>query len=167
MIVPIREIMIVGEIAMVPLTRGLFSIIDAADVDLVAGVNWYAGSNNYAQRKVKVKRGRQDMVRLHRHITGARDGLYVDHINGNPLDNRRANLREATNSQNQANARKRSGSVSPLKGVTWMRSSRKWRAQIKRDGKTIYLGCFDTEQGAHEAYAAAAPIVHGEFARVA
>jgi hypothetical protein len=92
----------------------------------------------------------------------------IDHINGDKDDNRLSNLREATHMQNQWNKAKakRSGVHSPLKGASYHRSSGLWRARIRLDGKERSLGYFTTEQQAHEAYARAAVVAHGEFARI-
>ena len=86
----------------------------------------------------------------------------LDHINGDKLDNRISNLREANKSQNGANKHAiRSG----LKGCCWNRGNNKWQASIRKNGKRTFLGYFDTEQEAHDAYCSAALIYHGEFAR--
>lgn len=87
----------------------------------------------------------------------------VDHINGNPSDNRILNLRIATPAQNRANAKLSRNNKIGLKGVS--RSKKKWIAMIYRDYKPIILGRFDTPQEAHRAYVAAAHELHGEFAR--
>lgn len=84
----------------------------------------------------------------------------IDHINGNPSDNRWVNLREATVSQNHANKR----SLNGLKGVSASRS--RWRATIQVNGRTKHLGVFDTPEAAHEAYAEAAHAHFGQFARL-
>lgn len=91
----------------------------------------------------------------------------IDHINGDGDDNRPANLRAATLSLNGANAKKRSGRSSQLKGVTWHAGCRKWQASIKVGGKCHYLGLFQEEAAAHEAYVAAATMYFGQFARAA
>ena len=84
----------------------------------------------------------------------------IDHVNMDPLDNRVANLREATMTQQRANQRVRRDSKSGVKGVQQTKSGR-WRARIaSRD-----IGHFDTPQEAHSAYVAAAKREFGEFAR--
>lgn len=98
--------------------------------------------------------------------TGKWPTLDIDHINGNPSDNRIANLREATRSQNMRNKRVSSHNISGFKGVFWCKQRLKWRTNIRSDGKSIYVGHFDTPEDAHRAYAEAAAKIHGEFARV-
>lgn len=86
----------------------------------------------------------------------------LDHQNGVRDDNRIANLREATPSQNQANSKpKRNG----LKGVCWNKRLQKWQANITINGKLICLGRFGSEIQAHEAYCKSAQSVFGDFAR--
>jgi hypothetical protein len=86
---------------------------------------------------------------------------FLDHIDGNPLNNRIENLRPATITQNQAN-RKAQKSITGLKGVS--PNHKRFKAQIKISGKQMYLGTFDTPEEAHAAYLAAAKKIHGEFA---
>jgi hypothetical protein len=102
---------------------------------------------------------------MHCLIMGAKG---IDHVNGNGLDNRRENLRPATNSQNMANRRPNINSSSPYKGVTWAPNcgSGKWRANIKIDGASHTLGFFEDVREAAEAYDAAARVAFGEFARL-
>lgn len=76
---------------------------------------------------------------------------YLDHINGDPSDNRIANLREATPSQNGFNRRKDRRNKSGRTGVTWCASSKKWRADIGKNGKVLRLGRFNTLEAAIEA----------------
>jgi hypothetical protein len=90
----------------------------------------------------------------------------LDHINMNKSDNRIENLREATNSQNQRNRKSRKGSDGwgRLKGAQWNHRDKRWVAQAALDnGKTTYLGSFDTEAEAHAAYCEAAKKCYGEF----
>lgn len=87
----------------------------------------------------------------------------IDHINGSRSDNRIANLRAATQQQNQANKLKTGGS-SQYKGVHFRKDVGKWSAMIRVDQKTRALGLFRTEEEAHGAYCAAAKDAFGEFA---
>ena len=89
----------------------------------------------------------------------------IDHVNCNPADNRIANLRLASRTENNRNRVKRSGCSSQYKGVTWDKQWRKWRAAIRIDGKLMRLGAFDDEYQAHLAYCAAADEHFGEFKR--
>jgi len=91
----------------------------------------------------------------------------LDHENGETADNRFANLRLATHSQNIANSRLRRDSTSGLKGVSFYTSAGKWGANISKDGRRHYLGLFNTPEEAHAAYCAAAGELQGEFARTA
>jgi hypothetical protein len=93
------------------------------------------------------------------------DGL-LDHANGDRADNRIANLRPATVSQNKANSKLRSDNKSGFKGV-YASELGGWRAEIRCDGKLHYLGRFGTPELAHAAYVAAARRFFGEFARAA
>jgi hypothetical protein len=90
--------------------------------------------------------------------------VQVDHINGNGLDNRKANLRLATVAENSQNARRRKDNASGFKGVYWDKYWKRWKAQIRYDGKCKRLGTFSTPEEAHEAYCRAAQDFHGQFA---
>jgi hypothetical protein len=87
----------------------------------------------------------------------------IDHIDGDSLNNRISNLRRATVAQNQQN--RRGISRCGVKGVTWCRTSKKWMARIKSNGKTEYLGVYSSKEAAGAAYEAAARERYGEFAR--
>jgi hypothetical protein len=90
----------------------------------------------------------------------------IDHINGTKTDNRISNLRQATHQQNQWNTKGRTKSGLP-KGVHLRCDGKKFCAYIKRDGKVKNLGSFDTAEEASEAYASAARLAFGRFARAA
>lgn len=91
----------------------------------------------------------------------------IDHIDGNGLNNDIENLRAATRSQNLQNTGKKKNNTSGFKGVVWHKQAQKWQARTWHEGKSHYLGLFDTPEAAHEAYKAAATKLHGEFARFA
>lgn len=90
----------------------------------------------------------------------------IDHINGNPLDNRPANLRVCTQAENTFNRGKNKKGSSKYKGVGWHKKAGKWAAQIQANGIKHHLGVFETEAEAAIAYNQAATQLHGCFARL-
>lgn len=100
------------------------------------------------------------------YMTGRMPEGDVDHANLDRNDNRFANLREATRTQNQANREKLSSNKSGFKGVNFHKASNKFTAQGSAYGKKHYLGIFDTAEAAQQAYKAFAEKHHGQFARV-
>ncbi len=90
----------------------------------------------------------------------------LDHINRDRADNRIGNLRLATPSENGGNRSLNRKSVSGVKGVVWNKDSKKWQAQIAKNGRLHYLGLHSTVAEAAEAYAKAAADLFGEFAHI-
>lgn len=104
---------------------------------------------------------------LHREVMQVYGTSLVDHIDGNGLDNRRSNLRIATNQQNGANSQKwRKQTSSQYKGVSWDHSRGLWRADIMFNRKHVYLGRYSSESEAAQAYDNRAIDLFGEFARL-
>jgi hypothetical protein len=143
----------------IPLTQGYAATIDAADADL-AQFKWHAkvhaGGIVYAARNVRGPDGQRKTQKLHRVVLersgGSVDGVMVDHVNGDGLDCRRANLRAASckeNSRNRVGSRK-DNLTSPYLGVSWNSSNRKYSATIGGDGKVYHLGYFLTAEAANE-----------------
>ncbi len=91
-------------------------------------------------------------------------GMVIDHINGNPFDNRLSNMRLATPSENSRNRGPAKNNACGLKGVCRLPSG-SFQAQIQVNGKNIYLGSFPTAEAAHATYATYAKELHGKFAR--
>jgi len=89
----------------------------------------------------------------------------IDHRNGNPADNRIANLREATRAQNAINSKLYRNSKSGIKGVAWNNLTKKWTASICVGGKSLHLGSFDDRDSAAAAYLTVAKSLHGDFVR--
>jgi hypothetical protein len=138
-------------------------LIDPADAPLVQGYRWVITTSLTGQRQhryVKARNGAH-VIALHRLIAGAAPGQFVDHINGDGLDNRRTNLRLCTPAENARNARRRAGTQSGLKGVR--RNGDRWWASIDADGRRYGLGNYATAQEAHAAYSLAAQLLHGDF----
>lgn len=92
------------------------------------------------------------------------EGMVIDHENGDTLDNRLENLRVCTNTQNAQNIHHGRGIYSKIKGVSYAKKSDKYVAQISINGKNTWLGSFDTEESAGDAYARAAIEHFGEYA---
>jgi len=94
------------------------------------------------------------------YINGAMPVKHLDHINGNPSDNRIANLRECLPSENQQNAKRRTDNASGYAGVSFHKASQKWMASIRLNKKTKHVGVFETPIEAHEAYLEAKKELH-------
>ena len=88
----------------------------------------------------------------------------IDHINGIRDDNRIENLREATNQQNNFNRKSREGSSSQYKGVCWDKKGKKWVVHYRYKGKLYYVGRYECEEEAAEAYQKATEHLHKEYA---
>lgn len=121
----------------VPLSRGLFALIDDENAAVILQHKWSIRQNKrrfYATRNTSKKTGElKTKVQMHRFIIGAKEGEQVDHINGNSLDNRRCNLRIATTSVNRANSKAQVRTKSKMKGV-YARGRNRYEAFIGRNG---------------------------------
>lgn len=148
----------------IPLTRGIEAIIDDEDYEYLNQWKWCAHKEGYAVRSASKQNGKREYIRMHRLIMNAKKGQIIDHINCNKVDNRKENLRFCTDMQNSQNQKKRKGLTSLYKGVDLFRG--KYRAFIRVNKKQIYLGTFENEEAAAEAYNNAAINYHGEFARI-
>lgn len=149
--------------------RGHYAVIDEEDVEFIGQWDW---SRWFSQEPFKeyafckAKKGEPKPL-MHRVIASRFldiAGFLVDHKNGNGLDNRRANLRPATFAQNAQNKKRPRNNKSGAKGVSPDRG--RWRAQIRdAEGKSRYLGTFDTVKEAAAVYKKASEEMHGEFRR--
>lgn len=148
----------------VPLSRGLVAVVDDQDFDRVVSMgSWYAHQDDatcYARRNYW-QDGICKSIRMHAFITG---WDLADHINGDGLDNRRTNLRQATPVENARNRRLRRDSRSGFKGVS--RRGSRFQASIWFDGRSHGLGGYATAEEAASAYDAAALHHFGQFARL-
>lgn len=134
-------------------------IVDAEDEELLRSRSWKRDHRPYFRARVNGK-----LVSLHRVIAGAAPGDIVDHIDGNPLNCRRGNLRVCSVEESARNRGRKSTSKSPYKGV-WQKPSGRWQAIIMVDRKFHCLGVHDTAELAAAAYDRAAIAMHGAFAR--
>lgn len=145
---------------LIPLSRGLNAKVDDSDYEELSKYKWYAVrcfGKCYARRCD----GRNKKIYMHRQIAGFPARLFVDHKDGDSLNNQRHNLRNCNQSQNMAN-RDGYGVTSQYKGVT--RKDSKWIARIGFSGREIYLGVYEKEIDAALAYDKKASELFGEFA---
>lgn len=149
----------------IPLTGGAIAIVDDEDYPFLTRRNrkWKLSGAGYATR-IRTIDGQRFNVMMHRMVMNAPKDKCVDHINGNPLDNRKCNLRFATQAENSRNRKITVNKQVPYKGVRI--SKNKFSAQIRGDGKWRYLGSYATAEEAALAYNLAAVQYFGEFAKL-
>jgi len=141
------------------------ALVDDDDAPTVGGLRWQCIEPQPGYLYVTAKRDGRN-VYLHRLVMGAKKGECVDHINGDTLDNRRANLRLCSHAENMRNRKRSKASKFPYKGIGQRRDGTKYVAIIRCDGKKFQLGTFDSAEAAAMAYDDAAVRLHGEFARL-
>jgi hypothetical protein len=152
------------------LNNGMYAIVDPEDYEWLPKDRWTCykkGRTYYTIRHFSKKEGiNKKSTSMHRLVMTAPDGVLVDHINHNGLDNRKANLRFATLEQNAQNQRKtRSKTSSRFKGVNKTRNPKIWQARIYHNKRAINLGHFRDEAEAAKAYDRAARKYQGEYAQ--
>jgi len=146
----------------IPLTQGYIALVDDEDYEMLRRLKWQIKKTKnllYAATALKTN-DKWSTFYMHRIIMSVLPGFEIDHINHNGLDNRKSNLRFCTRFQNNQNCRKKKGTMSKYKGVTYQAG--KWIARIKQR----YLGCFNSEQVAALAYNQAARSLFKNFANV-
>lgn len=146
-----------------------YTIVDNDDYEKLANYKWYLTPKGYCWRHENkneyIGRNRKNII-IHRQILKLKKGEVADHINRNPLDNRKSNLRKCTTQQNIFNRRKlkcKKLNASKYKGV-FLRPYSRWESNLKFNGKSIYLGSFNTEIQAAKAYNLKARELFGSFA---
>ena len=157
----------------IQLTRGLMAIVDDSDFEMLSRWKWYAMKVGKLNGRPKYYAARTDYktrkcVLMHREIMIPSDILTVDHRNPDAtLDNRRQNLRLATNAENSQNQRKRLGkTTSRFKGICFQSDRRTWEASVCASGKRIRVGRIRDEADAAQIYNLLALEAFGQFARM-
>ncbi len=146
---------------LIPLTKGFSAKVDDEDYEYLMQWKWHY-SAGYAERK-EYQNGRQRPVKMHRVIMNAPEGVLVDHIDGNPLNNQKSNLRFSTHSTNAMNMKKHRG-MSPYKGVAFDRGY--FRVQIWKDNKKVFSVMTSNERYAAMIYDLNASLLFGPYARL-
>jgi hypothetical protein len=157
----------------IPLTQGMTAVVDDEDYARVSRYSWRAkrkrdGRTTYAYAtiaSVSSRTGRVD-VALHRLVMDAPADRQIDHIDGDGLNNRRANLRLATHAQNQANRNKQANNRSGFKGVYKTTGSESWQSILRFNRHNYGIKTCKTKEEAARWYDRAARVVHGEFANL-
>jgi hypothetical protein len=148
----------------IKLTKGKVTIVDNDMFDYLNQWKWFF-NGTYAARNIRTINGhrRRKTYFMHHLILQPPNGMDIDHINRNPLDNRLCNLRICTRSQNRINSKIRTDNKSGVTGVDWCKLNKKWQARIEKDGKRIHLGRYDNLEDAKNAYNEKAKELYGEF----
>jgi len=148
-------------------------LVDPEDEDLLS-LKWHIDGKGYVVRKpwCKISKSSPKTIYMHRIILERKLGRKLldqeicDHIDRNSFNNKRCNLRPCTHRQNCLNRGLPKNKTSRFRGVYFNKNRNKYQAQIKVNGKNKYLGIYETENDARDAYDAAAKLYNQEFAQV-
>ena len=152
----------------IKISQGKYALVDDSDYESLMKFKWYARKDHlrdvyYTNKSEKVD-GTWKNIPMHRVIMNPPNGMFVDHKDGDGLNNQRSNLRVCTASQNNQNSKKASGKTSQYKGVSWSAYHNRWRACIEIQYRQKYIGVFRTELEAAIIWNMTARKYFGEFA---
>lgn len=153
--------------------NGEIILVDDDDFELLSKYNWRMNGKGRNTRYAcaNIIKGEKAVI-MHRFIMKPEKNVFIDHINGNGLDNRKENLRLCTNQQNQGNQKISKKNTSGYRGVSKLITRYKskkyvyWRAEIVKNGKQIRIGSFKNIKDAARAFNAEAIKHFGEFAKL-
>lgn len=145
----------------IQLTQGRVALVDDEDFERISKYKWSYHSR-YASRNSKTVNGKRHTIWMHKEIFGETNGLEIDHINRDCLDNRKCNLRACTRTENDRN-RSSKKNREYKRGVYKKKNESTFRSFIKINGKIKNLGRFNTEEEAHLAWLNEASNISGEF----
>lgn len=142
----------------------MVAIVDDEDFEFLSQFKWHCTSAGYAARRSKRENGESRILLMHRVILNTFENTSVDHIDGNPLNNRKSNIRIVEHWQNMLNKKVRKDSSTGIKGV--QKYGNRWRVIISVRNIRHRIGSFLTIDEAINAYNNAAIRLHGEYARL-
>jgi hypothetical protein len=148
----------------IDLTKGLKALVDDEDFERLSVYKWYAHSG-YAYRRVTTAPKKNKLIGMHRVIINANEGEYIDHIDGDKLNNQKNNLRLCSYAQNNYNQNLPKRNITGFKGITQHPDTKRWRATIMHNYKIKHLGYFKEKLDAVKAYDKAALELFGDFAK--
>lgn len=153
----------------IQLTQGQVAKVSDHQYDELNKYKWCANYDKkmksyYAVRMTSRTTGKRKMISMHRHVTNAPDGMVVDHIDHDTLNNQAENLRVCTHKQNIQNQKIQASNTSGYKGVSVFKD--KWVAHICAATKQIHIGLYTSPLDAAKAYDKAATELHGKFAKL-
>lgn len=162
---------------LIPLTKDQFAIVDGCDYEELSKFKWHANWNFKTQSYYAVRNQNlapdgepwiQSKVKMHRQILGLKRGdrLKGDHRDGNTLNNRRYNLRPVNDSQSAINRKLTKANTSGHKGVRQNKGETRWRASIKINGRSSFLGSFVNKEDAITARSKAEIEYFGDYRRM-
>lgn len=153
------------EISSLILRNGEETLVDSEDYENLCRFVWSKHSAGYVVRSEgSSRKSTFKQYLLHRELLAAPESSYVDHINGDKMDNRKVNLRLCTNKDNTRNSSPHKDSSSVYKGVSWYSPTSNWTSRISADGFLYHLGRYPTELEAATAYDKKAKELFGEYA---
>lgn len=148
-----------GVVARFSTRKGVEFIVSREDANKISEYGWCLGTHGYIVASID-----NQTVCLHRLLLAADKYQYVDHLNGDKLNNTRENLRVASTYQNSQNINISCRNTSGFKGVHFNKHEKKWQGNIRAFNKQYFLGWFDNKELAALAYNEAAKELHGEYA---
>jgi len=151
----------------IPLTQGKVALVDDEDYEYLNQWKWRAHKNGNTYYAIRTAcKSKEQTIYMHRVILNASNGVDVDHINSNGIDNQKLNLRLCSRSENIKYQRLSCNNTTGFKGVSFnkQKCGKPYRARISLNNKNIFLGYYSTAKEAAQVYDKAALKYHGKFA---
>ncbi len=138
------------------LPKGKFTLVDDEDFDYLSKKKWKISDSGRVYRT--------EIIYMHRELMKTPKGMVTDHVDRNPLNNQKSNLRVCTISQNAMNTQKKNTNFSGFKGVSWDKKQKKWLVRLNLNGKVMLRKRFKLLKDAANEYNKGAKQHFGEYA---